>query len=142
MQHKQNQSSLQTIVMISFVFQADFDTNCELLELKSKGNEAKESICKLEFTVDKDKRIIVFTTNLLLKYLAGARGLSIDGTFKSTPKGWSQILIISAEICKDEWVPVVYIWLPDKCFETYEMAFRLVKNLLDKLGLVLSGNAD
>ena len=105
------------------------------MELKSKGNEAKESICKSEFTVDKDKRIIVFTTNLLLKYLAAARGLSIDGTFKSTPKGWSQILIISAEICKDEWVPVVFIWLPDKC--SYEMAFRLVKNLLDQLGLGL-----
>lgn len=86
-------------------------------------------------TLDENKRILVFTTKACLRILAEARGVGIDGTFKSAPKGWTQILIISAEVTKDCWVPVIYIWLPNKLEDTYIMAFNMVKSCLSNIGV-------
>ena len=56
-----------------------------------------------EFVGKKNKRVIVATRDELLHNLHRALAIHIDGTFKSTPKGWMQTLIITAEISPKNW---------------------------------------
>lgn len=51
----------------------------------------------------KQKRVLVASHDKLLHTLYRALAVHVDGTFKSTPKGWYQTLIISAEIAPRTW---------------------------------------
>ena len=127
-------------IVLLFVFQDDFDVKHTWLDMKeTKDNEeTTESICKSHMNMGENNRIIIFSTNACLRIMAEARGLSLDCTFKSAPDGWSQIMIICAEVVPTHWVPVMFIWLPNKKRETYDMAFMGVKNCLKTLKLKLS----
>ena len=110
----------------------DFDSNSSWLLL-----ENKESICKATIGVGNNKRILVFSTNECLRNMAKAQALAGDGTFKSTPQNFKQILIIAGEIIPGKWCPLMYIWCPDKVTTTYTLVFGTIKTLLDDLGLKL-----
>ena len=91
----------------------------------------------MNIDMGKDKRIIIFTTKECLENMAKAEGLACDGTFKSTPKQFKQVLIIAGEVCPGYWCPFMYIWCPDKMKITYNMVFTAVKSLLEEHGLTL-----
>ena len=78
------------------------------------------------------------TTKDCLKHLAKAKTICGDGTFKLTPKPWKQIMIISAEIIEDVWIPVAFGYLPDKKKDTYNMFFGLLRSALSQYELELS----
>ena len=112
---------------------SDFDTKSKWLFF----DESDESMVKGETKIGDEKRIIIFSSEDCLKLFAKAEGLSGDGTFFSTPKNFYQILIISGEVTPDYWVPLVYIWCPNKEGTTYDFAFGMLKALLDERGLEL-----
>ena len=64
------------------------------------------------------KRVMLFTTVMLLGLLAKCRWGSVDGTFKSSTKHWKQLFVM---LCCYEgaWIPIAFGWLPDKSFNSY-----------------------
>ena len=59
-------------------------------------------------------RVLVFSTTAHLTTLARARTLSVNGTFRVTPRLYFQTLIVCAEVVEDVWTPVVFGLLPNK----------------------------
>ena len=72
-----------------------------------------------------EKRILIFGTHENLNYLCRARHWSLDGTFKTVPRIFSQLYSIHGFL-NDRSVPLIYALLPDKCQTTYA-------NFLDQL---------
>ena len=70
-----------------------------------------------------DERIIVFCSDLNLKYLAGSAFWGMDGTFKTAPLLFKQIFTIHAHVQGDI-VPLVYAFLPQERQKTYALLFR------------------
>ena len=113
----------------------DFDTTSDWFNT----DDTKESIVMADIAVG-GKRSVIFTTNRLLEIMARAPGLGVDGTFRSCPKQWYQLLVISGEVFPGHWEPLIYIYCPDKIESTYENIFGAIKSRLKDLGLSL--NAD
>ena len=88
----------------------------------------------------KIKRVLIFTTNTLIKAFEESDGkASVDGTFFVTPKLWKQTFVLSIKV-GGLWIPVAYGLLPDK-EETSYLAFhfmlkRKLKNNNIKINLV------
>ena len=98
----------------------------------------EESIIHGDSVLADGRRVILMSTKDCLKNLANAKTICGDGTFKITPAPWKQVMIISAEIIEDVWVPVAFGYLPDKKKDTYNMFFGLLKEALTKNGFELS----
>ena len=75
--------------------------------------------------VGKPKRVLVFTTCLLLALLAVCRSGSVDGTFKAMSKQWKQLFIMMVEY-KGAFIPVAFGWLPDKSEVSYHVFLVLL----------------
>ena len=97
-----------------------------------------ESVVKGDEALSDGRRIILFTTKEHLKILARAHQILGDGTFRITPRLWTQTFIISAEVSKDVFVPVCFSLLPDKKKESYVCMFSLLKKALEAESLELS----
>lgn len=71
------------------------------------------------------KRVMVFTTIMLLGLLSKCRWGSVDGTFKSSTKHWKQLFVM---LCNYEgtWLPIAFGWLPDKSFLSYQIFLILL----------------
>jgi hypothetical protein len=71
------------------------------------------------------KRVILFTTIMMLGLLSKCRWGSVDGTFKSSSKQWKQLFVM---LCKYEgsWLPMAFGWLPDKSFTSYQIFLILL----------------
>ena len=71
------------------------------------------------------KRVILFTTIMMLGLLSKCRWGSVDGTFKSSSKQWKQLFIM---LCNYEgsWLPMAFGWLPDKSFTSYQIFLILL----------------
>ena len=61
--------------LLIFVFQAEFDAKHEWNTIKG------ESIIKGDYKTEDGSRILLFSINACLRYLAKAKGLCVDGTF-------------------------------------------------------------
>jgi hypothetical protein len=53
-------------------------------------------------------QIIGFASNVTFEILARTDTFCVNGTFKITPKIWSQTFIIGAEVMRDFWVPTAF----------------------------------
>ena len=73
------------------------------------------------------KRVLVFTTMILLGMLALAKHGSVDGTFKAMTKKWKQLFVFMVE-WKDVYHPVAFGWLPDKNAISYHVFLFLLMN--------------
>lgn len=71
------------------------------------------------------KRVMLFTTIMMLGLLTKCRWGSVDGTFKSSSKQWKQLFIM---LCNYEgtWLPIAFGWLPDKSFVPYQIFLILL----------------
>ena len=66
------------------------------------------------------KRVMVFTTVMLLGLLAKCRWGSVDGTFKASTRHWKQLFVMLCNY-KGTWIPVAFGWLPDKGLLSYQL---------------------
>ena len=71
------------------------------------------------------KRVLVFSTVLLLGLLSMCRWGSVDGTFKASTKRWKQLFVM---LCNYDgtWIPIAFGWLPDKSLLSYQIFLMLV----------------
>ncbi len=74
-------------------------------------------------------RILIFSTQQNLHYLAESTSTYSDGTFSAAPgRLFNQLYTIHACIF-DAVIPLVYALLPDKTMATYNRLFGALKNL-------------
>ena len=112
---------------------ADLDLDRELFL------EGKENIIKGDTLISDNKRVIMYSTDALLDVLARGKQILGDGTFKITPRGWTQVFTIAAQVDMDgTFVTCAYILLPDKKRESYNIMFSMLKEALSRRGLELS----
>ena len=78
------------------------------------------------------------STKKHLELMARCNGLGVDGTFQSCPKQWYQLLVITGEVSKSHWVPLMYIFCLNKTGSTYTTIFSAIKDKLTEEGLQLS----
>ena len=75
-------------------------------------------------------RILIFSTQKNLQYLAESTSIFSDGTFSAAPgKLFSQLYSIHACILSGAVIPLVYALLPNKTMATYNRLFGALKNL-------------
>ena len=87
------------------------DLNIDLKVFKYTNNE---ELVKGDQVLSDGRRIILFSTNEHLELLARAPQILGDGTFRITPRLWTQTFIISAQVHSEVFVPVAFCLLPDK----------------------------
>ena len=80
----------------------------------------------------------MFSSSAHLKILSKAVQVLGDGTFRITPRLWTQTFIISAQVTSDVFIPVMFALLPDKKRESYDSMFSLLRDKMEQLGLQLS----
>lgn len=111
---------------------SDFNTKSSWFE-----TDNGENICKANIEVG-NRRIVIMSTDKLLKHMERCTGLSIDGTFRSCPKQWYQLLVLSGEITPGYWCPLIYIFCPDKQESTYTLAFQAIADKLKDMNIKLA----
>ena len=89
--------------------------------------EELEKVVKKEVSNDTDpmskdlpKRVLIFTSEKLLKQLTKNKKTSVDGTFKSSCRLWKQLFVWMIKQ-NGYWTPVVWGWLPDNTEESYKI---------------------
>ena len=97
-----------------------------------------ESVVKGDQVLDDGRRVVMFTTNVHLKYLAKSEQVLAEGTFWITPKLWKQTFIISVQVTSGVFIPVVFVLLPDKKRDSYDAMFSMLADLLESQNLQLS----
>ena len=97
-----------------------------------------EVVIKGDQILSNGRRIIMFSSNDHLDILARAKQVLGDGTFRVTPRLWTQTFIISAQVSGSVFVPVVFSLLPDKKRESYDTMFSLLKENLESRNLEMS----
>ena len=87
------------------------------------------------FKASKLKRFLFLTTNFQLNKLGNSKQIFIDGTFKSCPANFYQILIIHAFDFETKIkLPVFFILMTSKTSEIYNLIFLNLKNILINKG--------
>ena len=74
--------------------------------------------------VKKPKRVLVFTTVVMLGLLAVCKNGSVDGTFKAMTRKWKQLFIFMVDY-RGAFLPVAFSWLPDKHAISYHISLLL-----------------
>jgi hypothetical protein len=72
------------------------------------------------------KRILIFSTSKNLEALKNCEMINVDGTFRSIPKGFYQLLSIFGFVYGRAY-PLAYCIISDKSFETYSKIFKFFK---------------
>ena len=89
---------------------------------------------------DLPKRVLIYTSKKLLKQLSMNKKSSVDGTFKSSCKLWTQQFIWMSK-SKGFWIPCAFGWLPDKSEISYKVFFLLIHKKMAELDLDLKVKA-
>lgn len=76
--------------------------------------------------VESDNRFVIFSYNFKKKFIEKSKNLLIDGTFRSTPPGFYQILTIYGELF-GRFYPLIYILLKNKLETSYMQSLEKVK---------------
>lgn len=79
-----------------------------------------------------DERILIFTTEQNLQLLSNSKHWYIDGTFKTVPLLFQQLLTVHG-LQHNLSVPLVYALLPKKSERIYDQFFQELKNLKSSL---------
>ena len=98
----------------------------------------EETVVKGDQVLDDGRRVVLFTTNDHLKHLAKSQQVLADGTFRITPKLWTQTFIISAQVTSGVFNPVVFVLLPDKKRDSYDEMFSMLAEHLESQDRQLS----
>ena len=112
-----------------------------VLSTTIKYNDTLKNFCpsKLEFyDEDKDKyeKVICFSSNFQINLLKETNMLFIDGTFKSSPRNFYQILNIVGYLKqKDLFIPIFTALLTSKSEKIYLYALIEFQKLIDNLNL-------
>ena len=107
--------------------QDDFDAMHDWLKI-----DGKETIVKYDGKTPCDGRILFFSTDMSLKILSKAKTFTIDGTFKSCPLLWHQVVIFMAQVSESMFVPVGFAFLPNKSYNSYKKLFKGMLNYMEK----------
>ncbi|KAG0439104.1 hypothetical protein DMUE_2662 [Dictyocoela muelleri] len=75
---------------------------------------------------DDDSRIIIFYTDELIKLFSRTNCILCDGTLKTSPRGFSQLLVIHIMFFNKR-IPVVYALMKRKDIYSYEIIFSELK---------------
>jgi hypothetical protein len=79
---------------------------------------------------------LCIASKFMLTQLCLAKRWFIDGTFRSSPKEFSQLLVILVQVEQSKLnIPVCYIALTSKNTHAYSLAFRNLKLHLESIGL-------
>ena len=97
--------------------------------------EWKETTTGQNFLLHQDEDILMFATDSNLRQLATTRTIFMDGTFKSTPRAFTQLFPIHGQY-REHIVPLVYCLLPDKKQETYYNVLDIINRKLAEMELV------
>lgn len=88
---------------------------------------------------NRDSGMLVLSSDEQLAQFTECRILFMDGTFKTTPRLWSQLYIIKGQLRENENILLAAILLKSKTQETYKAMFRTIKSLImQKTGMALS----
>ena len=75
--------------------------------------------------VKEPKRVLVFSTTVLLGLLSVCKYGSVDGTFKAMTRKWKQLFVFMVNY-HGAFLPVAFGWLPDKSAVSYLVFLILV----------------
>ena len=97
---------------------------------EASASDSGDGNANADATVNADpektpKRVMVFTTVMLLGLLTMCRWGSVDGTFKASTKHWKQLFVMLLNF-NGTWLPVCFGWLPDKSLISYQLFVILV----------------
>ena len=73
----------------------------------------------------------LFLIIILISHLAKSQQVLAYGTFRITPKLWTQTFIISAQVTSGVFNPVVFVLLPDKKRDSYDEMFSMLAEYLE-----------
>lgn len=85
---------------------------------------------------DRDRNIIGFATRNNFEFLSQNDKYFVDGTFKYCPQLFEQVVTIHTKK-NEQFIPLVFLLLPDKKKETYIHAFSTLIQEADILGINL-----
>ena len=71
------------------------------------------------------RRVLVFTTVVMLGLLSVCKYGSVDGTFKAMTKKWKQLFVFIVNY-RGSFLPVAFGWLPDKSVLSYHLFLLLL----------------
>ena len=71
------------------------------------------------------KRVLVFTTMVMLGLMSICKYGSVDGTFKAMTKKWKQLFVFMVNY-RGSFLPVAFGWLPDKTAVSYHVFLLLL----------------
>jgi hypothetical protein len=97
----------------------------DLLKVDSKGND----FLRYDSSYEDEDRIIILIGEYKKKLIPKVKTFIIDGTFKSSPQGFYQLLVLHGQIVGKTY-PMIYILLKNKSESTYIKAFNKCKELV------------
>ena len=110
-----------------------------LINLNTKNKNKSEPFCLANISFFnnvkfKIENYLIFSTKFQLRILANSKQIFVDGTFKSCPKSFYQILIIHAfEQITLTKIPCVFILCSSKTKQIYLSIFNNLKLILEDL---------
>jgi hypothetical protein len=96
----------------------------EVLQIDIKGNR----FLRYDSSMEDNERFIIFFSEFKRSYIPNINTFVVDGTLKSTPKGFGQLLVLHGHIFGRTF-PFIYILLEDKSEKSYLRAFNKCKDL-------------
>ena len=111
------------------VAEATIDCNESILDATTSENSEKGS--------KKPKRVLIFTSVLLLRLLGVTKKGSVDGTFKVATKCWKQVFIMLAEF-RGVYLPVAFGLLPDKTETSYKVFVILLMEAVKEINVKIT----
>ena len=113
----------------------DFNPSKILEAFQESGGESvlvldSNTIAEEEDLDDEQKRVLIFSTEKLLKKIQHCEKGSIDGTFKISPEAWTQVFLLQLKV-GDKFLPVAFGLLPNKEEKSYITFFKLISRWLE-----------
>uniref|UniRef100_A0A915CNQ8 FLYWCH-type domain-containing protein n=1 Tax=Ditylenchus dipsaci TaxID=166011 RepID=A0A915CNQ8_9BILA len=103
--------------------------NPEVMVVPEELQHYKNNLFVIYDSGPSPRRIMIFSTPALLRFLEDSEWWGFDGTFALLPKGWKQLLTLHAKL-GETFVPCLHALLPKKSRTTYDHFFSAVKHLI------------
>jgi hypothetical protein len=98
----------------------------QVLQVDSKGNR----FLRYDSSAEDNERYIIFFTEYKRKIIPSIKTFVVDGTFKSAPQGFYQLVVFHGYIF-DKTFPFIYILLSSKSENLYLRAFNKCQELVN-----------
>ncbi|XP_025016251.1 uncharacterized protein LOC112538666 [Tetranychus urticae] len=91
---------------------------------------------KKPFLIYNDSKMMIFSSEIFLQYLANSDRVYVDGTFSSAPKQFNQLFTFHV-LVNENMFAVVFALLPDKKMTTYLKLISVITSTIrNKLGII------